>query len=435
MPAPEPRLVGDADADITAGAGAATIGVPAYAHPDDGSLWQALAVQPAWADIVVANVCSGPGTSRDPRWAEAFHGVRAAGARVVGYVDVGYLGAGGIASPSGADPSDRSWRDHARRGITEWYEHYGDVVSGVFLDRVPASHRWAALGTLRSLRRTLRSFDRGALLVLNPGTAAPSAMHRIADVIVTFEGSAAAYLSDLHQVAPQGRVTPGSAAVWHIVHSIPNRAAAAQVGTRARANGVDHLFATDATMPNPYAALPSGEVFEELRAGCRISAVPTEWGAAGVPSRPSRRVVARSSGPNSVPVTVRLEVRGDTLEVLAERVTSTCQQRIFLATSSPSTSRWSTGSRPQVAADWLIEDDQLYVHAGHPDEWSWRPVARIERHVDRRGSRWTLPLGADLLGAGLLGAGLLAGDLHVVHQAGPTGYSPVAAVTRCHAGR
>src|SRR4249919_115075 len=112
--------------------------VPAYFHPDDGAKdWSVLAMA-STVELVVANVCDGPGLVREEQWADALRGARAAGSHVVGYVDTGYLGLTGLGTRLGSTFID-DWIEQILDDVTTWYGLYGDLLTGIFFDQVAES--------------------------------------------------------------------------------------------------------------------------------------------------------------------------------------------------------------------------------------------------------------------------------------------------------
>lgn len=71
---------------------------------------------------------------------------------------------------------------------------------------------------------------------------------------------------------------------------------------------------------------------------------------------------------------------------------------MFLASRRRNVPRWWTGSSPQIAADWLIENNRLYAYAGSGTDWTWRPAGHVTFEACGKRSRWCME--ADLLGLG-----------------------------------
>lgn len=60
--------------------------------------------------------------------------------------------------------------------------------------------------------------------------------------------------------------------------------------------------------------------------------------------------------------------------------------------------RWWTGSSPQIAADWLIENNRLYAYAGTGTDWTWTPTGQVIFEALGNKARWCLE--ADVIGLG-----------------------------------
>lgn len=106
------------------------------------------------------------------------------------------------------------------------------------------------------------------LLVLNPGVPqVPEEYMALADVFVTFEGSAENYVS----YRASGYASKHSISkFWHIVHSCSTPDVVIETLQRFHEREAKWLFMTNLTMPNPYCALPSKEVWHRL-----LSHMPT----------------------------------------------------------------------------------------------------------------------------------------------------------------
>jgi len=374
--------------------------VPAYFHPDDGAEdWAQLAS--CGVALVVANVADGPGMVREAPWARALSAVRASGSHVVGYVDTGYLGLTGLSTRRGSTLIN-DWLEQILHDIDDWYTLYGDVVTGIFFDQVTESEDGASVApVLRRLREHVLQQDAVAVTVLNPGVAAPVAFADLADILVTFEGPCQAYLAQEgeHVFEPLTWQPGPDQLIWHIVHSTPP-ARVAEVITLSHERGARLLYVTDGRGSNPYSSLPSAAVQEALAADSHES----------TPSLcpPAHEVVVShhvedladmpsTIDPDAVlisnPTLVRVE---NTIEASADFVVPSSSRRVFLASRRRNVPRWWTGSSPQIAADWLIENNRLYAYAGSGTDWTWRPTGQVT--FEALGNRACWYLEADLLG-------------------------------------
>jgi len=118
-------------------------------------------------------------------------------------------------------------------------------VGAVFADQVTSDA--AHLGYYRELADRLPP----GRLVLNPGTVPHAGYLELADVVVTFEGTAAVH------ARRQPRGPAGPAAVCHLVHDAPPATHRAVLARAAR-RGATYAFVTDRRLPNPWDGLPTG---------------------------------------------------------------------------------------------------------------------------------------------------------------------------------
>ncbi|MFJ5777403.1 spherulation-specific family 4 protein [Streptomyces sp. NPDC093094] len=208
-----------------------TLLVPYYEHPGVRPVeWAAVLAAAPGLYGVVLNPASGPGEGPDPAFAETAARLRAAGgARVLGYADTDY----------GRRPHADVVRDLARHRA--WYD-----IDGAFLDQ-------AASGPDRlPYYRRLASAAWAAgcsTVVLNHGTPPDPAYARIADVLVTFEGTWETYLAS-PPALPYGAGTR----VCHLVHGVP---ADADPAAEVRARGADLHCAVPGTGDHPWGTLPT----------------------------------------------------------------------------------------------------------------------------------------------------------------------------------
>jgi hypothetical protein len=244
------------------------LAAPAYWYPSTApsSPWARAVDSAPPLDIVVMNPASGPGARADPAYAAQVARAHAASPSlsVIGYVHTSY----GRRAPADV---------HA--DVAAFYAFYD--IDGIFVDEVSASAADAPYyAALAAFIRTQLAPDaaRGAgkaragapaapLLVLNPGTNVDEALEPAFDVVVGFEGPLAAYFDFEPAAWLRNTSAIAAARVWHIVHSVselPGNATGllAAAVARAKVNGAGWVFATNATLPNPYAGLP-GEIFWE----------------------------------------------------------------------------------------------------------------------------------------------------------------------------
>jgi hypothetical protein len=380
-------------------------GVPAYFHPAcDVAEWTRLAS--SGVALVVANIADGPGLFREKPWALALHDVRAAGSHIVGYVDTGYLGLTGQRTRLGSTLID-AWIEQILHDIDSWYRMYDDLLTGIFFDQVAESEDGSSIvPVLRGLRERVLRLDRDALTVLNAGASVPASFAGIADILVTFEGPCETYLAENTADAyePLSWVpTPGQL-IWHIVHHTTDPARAAEVVSKSRSRGAGLLYMTDGVGENPYATLPSPGIWAAASSNAGTLHIPPprlrrklrKPGTMAGPSSPVLSVIDRERELISNPRLIRDH---DTIEASADFVMQSVCQRVFLASRRQDVPRWWTGSSPQIAADWLIENNRLYAYSGTGTDWTWTPAGQVIFEAKGSRSRWCLE--ADVIGVGM----------------------------------
>ncbi|MGW7265449.1 spherulation-specific family 4 protein [Streptomyces sp. NPDC054842] len=205
--------------------------VPYYEHPAvRPAEWRALLAAAPRLHSLVLNPASGPGERPDPGFADVVAGLRAADVRVLGYADTDY----------GRRPHADVVADLVRH--RDWYG-----VDGAFLDQ-------AASGPERlAYYRGLAAAAWGAgcrTLALNHGTLPHPSYARVADILVTFEGTWETYRA-LDAPPWDG----AGATVCHLVHGVPPRSG---FDALARARGARLHCAVPGAGDHPWGTLPHG---------------------------------------------------------------------------------------------------------------------------------------------------------------------------------
>jgi Spherulation-specific family 4 len=375
------------------------LAVPAYFHPRDSAAeWARLASDDV--GLVVANIANGPGIVREDQWADAFDHVREAGGDVVGYVDAGYLGNTGLRTHRGSTLLD-DWLEQVLRDVYSWYRLYGDQVTGIFLDQASESDDGASLAPIfRRLRDDIRRLDPQAVTVLNPGEAVPGAFADVADVFVTFEGSYEDYLAEGEDAVyePLSWEPGPDQAIWHMIHHTPDATRAAEVAALGLERGADLVYVTDNGGTNPYSSLPSNEIWTSSRSsrggwrGARRATRQPSPSGSSLNTMTQAGLMPDSTLIDSPTVFRRRRV----VEASAEFMVASSSPRVFLASGRRSVPRWWTGSSPQIAADWMIENDRLYEYAGSGTDWVWTPSGQVTFEALGRQVRWQVD--ADRIG-------------------------------------
>ncbi|AWT42788.1 MULTISPECIES: spherulation-specific family 4 protein [Streptomyces] len=207
-----------------------TLLVPYYEHPSvRPAEWEAVRAAAPRLYGVVLNPASGPGDRPDAAFAEVAARLREAGVRVLGYADTGY----------GRRPHTDVVRDLARH--RDWYG-----TDGFFFDQVASGPEEFA----HYQRLAVAAWGVGCTtLALNHGTAPHPWYARVADVLVTFEGTWATYRT----LRPQRVAGAGGVRHCHLVHGVP---AGVDCAGLARARGADIHCAVPGTGDHPWGTLP-----------------------------------------------------------------------------------------------------------------------------------------------------------------------------------
>lgn len=215
--------------------------VPYYEHPcDRPAEWDALVSAAPRLYGVVLNPANGPGDAPDPAFIQVAGRLRAAGVRLLGYADTGY----------GRRPVTEVVRELTR--YRAWYN-----TDGTFLDQVAAE-----LGGFDYYRRLAAAvWGAGhATLALNHGTPPHPAYARIADLVVTFEGSWETYREQPPDPWPADSGSGGGGSsggfgvrVCHLVYGVPPDT---DVGGLARTRGASVHCAVPGVGDHPWGTLP-----------------------------------------------------------------------------------------------------------------------------------------------------------------------------------
>ena len=210
------------------------LAIPAYFPP--GSLWCRMEKGFPVVRIVVINPDNGPGRTVDSGSLAQVRQSQKAGLLVLGYVFTQY------GSRDAAVVGSEIDKYHA------WYE-----VNGIFLDEVSSNANYQAYYAAFNI--AVKKRDPAALTVLNPGTMPDECYMSIADIMVTFEGPLATYLSDYEPAVWLRRYPPDR--FWHLIYAAPTSLLASQAIALSKQRGVGWIYVTPASVPNPWQSLPS----------------------------------------------------------------------------------------------------------------------------------------------------------------------------------
>jgi hypothetical protein len=212
-----------------------SMAVPAYFAP--GPVWKQMDGANRVVKLAVMDPANGPGGSRDPRYARAVRAAESAGITVIGYVFTDFAHRPLAAVESNIDAYYR------------WY-----AVDGVFFDQ--ASTDCADEPYYATLNRYVKSEGGVGRTILNPGSETNQCYVRAADILLTFEGSASAYLHS-YSAAPWTVRYPASR-FWQVIYAASGVSEAARVVALSQRRRAGFVYVTPAKLPNQYDGLPRG---------------------------------------------------------------------------------------------------------------------------------------------------------------------------------
>ena len=209
-----------------------TILVPAYFYPAGKTYWSDLANFASAGNAVTAilNPNSGPGNTVDADYTAAISAAVIAGADVVGYVASTY-GAREIAL--------------VKADIDTYIAQYPQVT-GFFIDEM--ANLQADVTYYQEIHDYIKGLNANYTLIGNPGASTLVTYIPTADVIVTFEGSAASYLN----YQPESWMGSYSADHFaHLIYGVANSADATAAMQHAVLTNASNIYITeDIYIPN-----------------------------------------------------------------------------------------------------------------------------------------------------------------------------------------
>ena len=321
------------------------IAVPAYFPPEDSNDWSGLLRNVPPANVIVINPQDGPG----PGYTSRISAAHARGARVIGYVLTGEAGRASSA---------------VKADIDQYYSLYPDL-DGIFLDEA-TSDCLPAQSYYQPLHDYIKASHPNATVVINPGTNVKSCYLSVADIVVTFEDSLAAYQN--WTTVDRDWETPANAGrIWHIVHT----ANSSQLSTAlqlSRARNAGYVFVTNRTdEEDPYSALPT--YFDS-----EASNVNTFNGSSG--GSGSTTALSRWRGSN---------------DGVNEHYTLHFSHpfeyyRVYIDSDHSAATGYAVAG---IGADYLIEDDLLYAHGAAG--WNWNEIGGVGQVMTASSVDWTVP--------------------------------------------
>jgi len=152
--------------------------------------------------IVVLNVNYGPGNAYNPTYAWIASLAQKSGTHVLGYVYTNYA--------DGSIPVSQ-----VEQWINDWYNWYH--VDGIFFDEVRSTCTNQSISYYSTLYNYTKSEPGSDVVVLNPGNTIGECYAPISDILVTFEGNYADYLTNYNNTTWMRNYPPSH--FWNIVYN------------------------------------------------------------------------------------------------------------------------------------------------------------------------------------------------------------------------
>jgi Spherulation-specific family 4 len=221
-------------------ASAQSMAVPAYFYPGGSpDFWAQMDSAAPTLQVAVVNPASGPGSTFDPTYASAVRTAQQHGITVVGYVDTNY----------GTRPLTDVEAD-----IDAYYNWYH--VNGIYFDRASTGCSLAQ-SYYAPLKRYVKRKGGTARTILGFGTQTNECYVSDADILLTFEGSDADYVS--HYSAPSWVAKYSPAHFWHVIYDTTTVSAMTQAVQLSKQRGAGSVYVTPDVLQNPYDTLPTGD--------------------------------------------------------------------------------------------------------------------------------------------------------------------------------
>lgn len=211
--------------------------VPAYAYPTTGGVWDQLASAAKSVAIeAILNPNSGPGSGVDRSYVAAVNKLHAAGGSVIGYVHTSY----GTRSLATVQTEIMDYKN--------WYH-----VDGIFIDEMSSDASQAHLAYYQQIYNYVHSVQSGWTVVGNPGVTPAQGYAATADTLVVYE-DITGYNS---ATPPAWQASYPAQKFANLVLNVNSTAAMQADVTLATTRNAGWVYITNATLPNPYGALPS----------------------------------------------------------------------------------------------------------------------------------------------------------------------------------
>lgn len=217
----------------TSARAAQQIAVPSYIYP--GAAWSQIEGGAPAVRIAIVNPASGPGDTADPNYKRQIAETRSHGIQVIGYVDTAY-----------------AKRDIAavERDMSTYETWYG--VDGFLFDE--ASSSADKIPYYATLHDYVLKLNPKAITVLNPGNETDEGYLKVANIILTFEGSYADYVAKYQ--APNWVTRYPSSRFWHVVYDAHSAADMENAVALSKARHAGWVYVTPLGLPDPYDKMP-----------------------------------------------------------------------------------------------------------------------------------------------------------------------------------
>jgi len=293
------------------------IAIPAYWGPDtaDGAaMFAHLAQNGPTNDIVVVNGSqSKPETPFNPAWARSIAKLHDAGVRVLTYVDTGYYGVTFPPysprdtrpdGPGGGSHSTAAWTAQIEADIDGWFDLYGSYgVDGIFLDETTEpcgtdTHPNEYVDLYAGIRHYIAVHHPGAYVAINPGVPVDQCYSRVADTILTFEGTYTDFVNGGYGPPKAWQLNSRHPEkFWNLVYDVPDVVSMQAVIAQTKRQNVGYVFVTDDKLTFDDAGNVTGFPWDTIppywdrelvaaagRRDVHPPAPPTGLAAAGAPS-------------------------------------------------------------------------------------------------------------------------------------------------------
>ena len=224
-------------------ASAQSMAVPAYFYPGGiPNFWTQMDSAAPTLRVAVMNPASGPGTAIDPTYASAVQTAQQHGITVVGYVDTDY---------------GKRTLTNVEADVDAYYNWYH--VNGIYFDRA-STDCTLATSYYAPLKSYVKLKGGTARTILGFGTQTNECYVSDADILLTFEGSDAQYVSDYS--APSWVTKYSPAHFWHVIYNTTSVSAMTRAVQLSKQRGAGSVYVTPDNLPNPYDTLPSSRYWK-----------------------------------------------------------------------------------------------------------------------------------------------------------------------------